>query len=108
MSIWTKDFWKATAERAISTAAQSGLAVYGMDAVNVLSTDWRGVLGTAAGGAVLAVLKALAASRVGDSGPSLTGAEALAGPVAPRTVEYVGRHRPGPDDARQPAGYWGG
>lgn len=80
MSIWTRQFWAATAERAVKTAGQSALATYGADVVNVLATDWRGVLGMAAGGAVLSVFTSLASSRVGaGDGPSV-GQEIL--PVA--------------------------
>lgn len=70
--IWTLAFWKATAERAVATAAQSALAVVFVDHLaSAFDMDWQNVAGVAAGGAVLAVLKALAAG-VADphSGPS--------------------------------------
>lgn len=69
--IFTGSFWKATAERALSTAAQSALLVLGADQIDALQADWELVAGFAAGGFVLAVLKALAASKVGAVGPSL-------------------------------------
>ena len=43
MSIWTAQFWKATAERAIATAAQSALAALGTDLVGVLDMDAVGI-----------------------------------------------------------------
>ena len=76
-SIWTRQFWKATAERAVKTFGQVAAAAYGADVVNVVATDWRGVLGVAAGATVLSVFTSLASSKVGAAGPSLTGAETL-------------------------------
>lgn len=76
--MFTKKFWRATAERAVSTAAQSALLVIGAEQVNAISgVEWTTVAGFAAGGAALSILKALAASQVGGSGPSLTDAEVL-------------------------------
>jgi hypothetical protein len=75
--MWTKTFWKATAERAVSTAAQSAILVFGADQVNALVADWQLVGGFAAGGAVLSVLKSLAAQKITGDGPGLTDAETL-------------------------------
>ena len=62
MSIWTRAFWKATAERAIATASQAAILTFGGDLFfNAIEADWATVGGAAAGGAILAVLKALAA-----------------------------------------------
>ena len=84
MSMWTGAFWKATAERAISTAAQSALLVIGADQVNAISgVEWTTVAGFAAGGAALAILKALAFGAK-DGNPSAGNQE----------VTTVGRHRP--------------
>jgi hypothetical protein len=64
--MFTKLFWRDAAERSISTAAQSALLALGQDVAgfDVFAADWRNVVGFAAGGAVLAMLKALAAVRV--------------------------------------------
>ena len=76
--MFTKKFWQATTERAVSTAAQSALLIIGADQVNAISgVEWTTVAGFALGGAALSVLKALAASQVGGPGPSLTDAEKL-------------------------------
>lgn len=84
MTIWTRKFWQATAERAASTAAQSALLIIGAEQVNAISgVEWTTVGGFALGGAALAVLKAVAASQVGGPGPSLTDAETLR-PIKPR------------------------
>lgn len=64
--MFTKRFWRDAAERAVSTAAQSALLVFGADQLDALQADWRLVAGFAAGGAVLSLLKALAASQVGE------------------------------------------
>ena len=76
MSIWTGKFWKATAERAIATAAQSALAALGTDLVGVLDMDAVAVLSLAGGGAVLSILKSIAATAATGS-PSLGGGETL-------------------------------
>jgi hypothetical protein len=64
--LFTLEFWKDTTERAVATAAQSAIAVWGVSSTGLLDTDLGGVLLTAAGGAVLSVLKSLAASRLND------------------------------------------
>lgn len=76
MSIWTAQFWKATAERAIATAAQSAVAALGTDLIGVLDIDAVAVLSLAGGGAVLSVLKSIAATAATGS-PSIGGGETL-------------------------------
>ena len=78
MSIWTAQFWKATTERAIATAAQSAIAALGTDLIGVLDMDATAVLSLAAGGAILSVLKSVAATAA-TGGPSMGGGEALTG-----------------------------
>ena len=76
MSIWTAQFWKATTERAIATAAQSAIAALGTDLIGVLDMDATAVLSLAGGGAILSVLKSVAATAA-TGGPSMGGGEAL-------------------------------
>ena len=76
MSIWTAQFWKATAERAVSTAAQAALAGIGTDLIGVLDMDAVGILSLAGGGAVLSILKSIAATAATGS-PSVGGGETL-------------------------------
>lgn len=83
MSIWTAQFWKATAERAVSTAAQAALAGIGTDLVGVLDMDAVGILSLAGGGAVLSVLKSIAATAATGS-PSIGGGETLDEPRGTR------------------------
>ena len=76
MSIWTAVFWKATAERAIATAAQSAIAALGTDLIGVLDMDAMAVLSLAGGGAILSILKSVAATAATGS-PSVGGGETL-------------------------------
>lgn len=60
--LFTGDYWKDTAERVLSTAAQSVVAVIGVDQVlpNAFSLDYKVLAGVAAGGALAALLKSWA------------------------------------------------
>jgi hypothetical protein len=75
-SIWSGTYWRATLERVISTAAQAGLA-YAVSAgtLDVLAFDWSAFAGIAGGGALLSLLKGLAANAITQDGPGLTSAE---------------------------------
>ena len=64
--MFTSKFWRDAAERALSTAAQSALLVFGADQMDAISADWATVAGFALGGAVLSLLKAVAAAKVGN------------------------------------------
>lgn len=80
MNIWTGEFWKATAERALRTAAQAAILVLIGDAytyaqLDVFTVDWRQLLGFTLGGALLAVLFAVAGNAATKNGPSFTDAE---------------------------------
>lgn len=68
-------FWAATGERAVSTAAQAALGAVGATAL-VHEVQWVIVGSTAGLAAVLAVLKAIAAGAATGT-PSATGAEQL-------------------------------
>lgn len=61
--MFTRTFARDLFERALSTAAQSALLVFGADQIDAISADWRTVAGFAAGGFVLAVLKGVAAAK---------------------------------------------
>lgn len=84
-SIWSLDFWKAAAERGVSTAAQAAAAYVFVDSVqvNVLTLDWPTIGGIAAGGAFLSLLKSLMVNAATKTGPSFTEAEQVAKPAPP-------------------------
>lgn len=63
-------FWKAAAERAIRTVAQTAIAVIGVDMVNVINLDWPYIAGVSATAGVLSILTSLVAAPVGEPGPS--------------------------------------
>lgn len=65
--LFTKTFWKRTLDRVVSTGAQYVLGTLGTVAVLSTAFDWRALLigtGFAAG---LALLKALAGSKIGNN-----------------------------------------
>lgn len=81
-NIWTAEFWKATAERALRTAAQAAILVlvgeaYESAQINALDLDWLRVLGFALGGALLSVLTSLAGNAVSKTGPSFGDTEVV-------------------------------
>jgi hypothetical protein len=83
--MWTRRFWKATAERAVKSAAQGFVLLVGADVVfNALQFDWENALGVVLGAGALSVATSLASSAITGDGPSLTNDEVLADP---------GRHR---------------
>lgn len=79
--MFTKAFWKAAAERAIKTAAQTGLVAWGA----TVFTDVGEVVPTleavglaALSGAILSLLTSIGSDAVTEQdGPSLTDAEVL-------------------------------
>lgn len=61
---WFKD----ALERALSTAAEALLALWGVGALDVVHIDFGHSASIAAGAAVVSLLKAIVASKVGDQG----------------------------------------
>jgi len=64
-------FWKAAAERAIKTFAQTLVALIGTGMVGIMSLDWPQMLSISATATVLSVLTSVASANVGSPGPSL-------------------------------------
>lgn len=80
--MFTKQFWKAVAERAIKSAAQGALAVWAIvqitDADTAINTAQAAGWGALSMG-VLSILTSIASDLVTKTdGPSLTNAEVLA------------------------------
>lgn len=70
--MWTKSFWKQSAERAVKSAAQSLLGLWALDGFNVLHADFALAGGVAAGAAVLSVLTSIVSLPFGQpSDPSM-------------------------------------
>lgn len=70
--MWSSSFWKASAERAIKTFAQTLVALVGTDAAGVLSVNVADAVQASVVAAVLSVLTSLASSSKGNPGPSLS------------------------------------
>ena len=70
-SLYSLPFWKDAAERAISTAAQSAIAILGVEGLGLLDVDWTVTASAAGLAALLSVLKSVAASTQGDGSASL-------------------------------------
>lgn len=69
--LWTVEFWRAGAERAIKTFAQALVAVLGAGATGLLDVDWAQAFSVAALAAVLSVHTSVASAGVSNAGPSL-------------------------------------
>ena len=70
--MWSSSFWKASAERAIKTFAQTLVALVGTDAADVLTINITDAVQASVVAAVLSVLTLLASSTRGNPGPSLS------------------------------------
>lgn len=67
----TVAFWRAAGERAARTIAQTAIAIIGVDAAtSVVDIDWPYIAGVSATAGILSLLTSVAASNVGDPGPS--------------------------------------
>lgn len=73
----TGEFWAATLERAISTAAQSAIGVLTAAQTNMAEIDWQAGLTIVGVATLLSVLKGIAAVNIGAPGPGLGNAEEL-------------------------------
>jgi hypothetical protein len=87
MYLLNKQFWIATAERAIKTFVQALIAAFGVGqvsgavGVDVAAIDWRGALSLAFSAALLSVLMSVGSGPIGAANsPSLLSV-AAAGPV---------------------------
>ena len=74
--MFTRAFWKATAERTVASIAGGALSVIGADTFGALEADWVGIASVALGAGAVAVLKALAVGYK-DGNPSAINAETV-------------------------------
>jgi hypothetical protein len=65
--MWTKNFWKQAAERAVKSAAQGLIGMWTLDGFNVLNADFSLAAGVAGGAAVLSLLTSIVTAGVGES-----------------------------------------
>lgn len=63
--MWTKKFWKDTAERAIKSFVQAVVVLVGSDLVSIVDLDWQRIIGVSATMALVSVLTSLGSSPVG-------------------------------------------
>ncbi len=69
--MWTVDFWKATTERAVKTAAQATIALFAAGAT-ILDIDFAQGGAVVATATLLSVLSSVASNNFGSfEGPSL-------------------------------------
>ena len=73
--MFTKQFWKATAERSAKSAAQALIGLWALDGIfNILTVDWPLAGGVAAGAAALSLLTSIVSAGSGEpDSPSLVG-----------------------------------
>lgn len=64
--MWSKCFWKSTAERAIRTVAQVLLSLIVVGETGLLDVDWLQAFSVAGLAAVASVLMSVIATEVGD------------------------------------------
>jgi hypothetical protein len=77
-------FWKAAAERAVKSFAQTLVALLGVGQVGLLDVDWVGALSIAAMATLLSVLSSIGSAGFGESqDPSLLSTNQ----PPPRTIE---------------------
>jgi hypothetical protein len=70
--MFTRAFWKATAERMIRTFAQAVVALLGGDGLGLVDVDWGQAFSIGGLAAVAAMLTAIVTSGGNTEGPGLT------------------------------------
>ena len=68
--MWTLDFWRSSAERALRTLAQVLLSMIVVGETGFLDVDWIQAASVAGLAAVASVLMSIVATGVGDKGTS--------------------------------------
>lgn len=68
--MFTKTFWKDSAERAVKTFAQSMVAVTTAGATGVLDVDWVNALSVSLLATLVSVLTSIGSGTIGDQSAS--------------------------------------
>jgi hypothetical protein len=66
--MWTANFWKQAAERAVKTFAQGSLALLTGDGLGVLDVNWGDVASVGALAAIASVLMSIVSLPFGEPG----------------------------------------
>jgi len=77
MTIWTVDFWKAAAERAVKTFAQTAAALAVGSGAGLIDADWVTLASVSGMAALVSLLTSVGSDALTGDGPSLTNAETL-------------------------------
>lgn len=76
MSLFTKDFWIASSERAIKTFAQVLVTVLGATGFNLITADWVGIFAMVATAVILSFCTSILSVRSSpEPSPALFGKE---------------------------------
>ena len=86
--MFTVQFWKAAAERAIKTLAQTLIAILAVGQTTVLTVDWQQAAAVAATATLLSVLTSIVSSGIGNTGPSLA-SEAVVPSIQAHNFELI-------------------
>lgn len=89
MTIWSVSFWKAAAERAVKTLAQTLIALLAVNQTTILSVDWTQAAAVAATATMLSILSSIVSSGIGNTGPSLANEAVVPSLVDHAPVEVV-------------------
>ncbi|WP_285005179.1 holin [Lactococcus formosensis] len=68
--MFTKTFWKDTAERAVKTFAQSMVAVMTVGSTGVLDVDWKNTVSVALLATLVSIFTSIGSGYVGDDSAS--------------------------------------
>lgn len=71
------EFAKASAERAVKTVAQAGVALITANATGLLDVDWMQLASVSGLAGLVSILTSIASAPFGGDGPSLTNSETL-------------------------------